>query len=161
MVDEEEWTALRACRDQINKCIETARNDKTIGATLEAKVVVHTADPCLRAALEKYADGEGGNGVDEARLLFLTSQVELVDDAELVASRCSHSLSATEPVPLTVGVTAADGIKCERCWLYSPTVAESGDSEYPGVCSRCAASLKLMEFPAVSPPAPEAEPAVL
>lgn len=35
---------------------------------------------------------------------------------------------------IAVGVMAAEGTKCERCWHYSPSVALSGDSNYPGVC---------------------------
>eukprot|EP00966_Prymnesium_polylepis_P154311 3562956-Prymnesium_polylepis.1 len=37
LTDADEWAALRACRDQVNRCIETARVDKAIGASLEAK----------------------------------------------------------------------------------------------------------------------------
>lgn len=69
-----EWSALRLCRDQVNKCIEAARVDKAIGASLEAKVAVYTDDPTLSEALRKFSDSESANGVDELRYIFLTSQ---------------------------------------------------------------------------------------
>jgi len=147
--DADEWVALRACRDQINKCIETARVDKALGASLEAKVAVFTEDPTLRAALEKYASGKDADLVDDLSYLFLTSQVEVRDSAAAAVEGASHSLSATEPVAVTIGVYAADGDKCERCWKYSPTVAEEMEGSYPGVCTRCANSLTLMKFPPV------------
>jgi len=142
----EEWAALRACRDQINKCIESARTDKAIGASLEAKVAIHTDDPTLAAALSKYAAAD--NSVDELRFLFLTSQVAIVESAAAV-EEATHSLSSTDPVAVTVGVMAADGVKCERCWHYSTDVAPSGEGNYPGVCGRCASSLAMMDFPPV------------
>jgi len=37
---------------------------------------------------------------------------------------------------VTVGVVAADGKKCERCWNYSAHVGAS--TEHPGLCERCA-----------------------
>jgi len=148
LTDADEWAALRACRDQVNRCIETARVDKAIGASLEAKVLVQTDDAALKAILEKYADGVTGNSVDDLHFLFLTSQVELVDSAAAVEAAASHSLTATEPVPLTVGVAAADGAKCDRCWHYSTDI--SVNPSYPGVCTRCADTLDLMGFAPVS-----------
>ncbi|KAL1526923.1 hypothetical protein AB1Y20_015614 [Prymnesium parvum] len=152
-VDEEEWAALRACRDQVNKCIEAARVDKALGASLEAKVLLHTDDPTLQHALQKYAGGEARNGVDELRFIFLTSQVEVLASADEVHERSAHSVSSKEPFPVSVGVAPADGTKCERCWHYSPSVAAGAGGNYPGVCSRCAGALEAMEFPAVGVPA--------
>ena len=39
-----------------------------------------------------------------------------------------------------VKVTSADGEKCERCWVYSPSVGE--DAGHPTLCSRCAAIME-------------------
>ncbi len=41
---------------------------------------------------------------------------------------------------LVVRVTAAEGEKCERCWIYSETVGS--DPEHPTLCARCAAVMK-------------------
>jgi isoleucyl-tRNA synthetase len=37
-------------------------------------------------------------------------------------------------------VSPADGQKCERCWMYSPSIG--ADSDYPDLCPRC---LKVMK----------------
>ena len=60
-----EWEALRGLRDTVNKAMEEARAAKTVGASLEAKLLVHSEDPTLRAALDKTAGAS--NGVDELR----------------------------------------------------------------------------------------------
>jgi len=155
LTDSAEWAAVRALRDEANKCIERARADKLIGASLEAKLVVHVEDEALASALSKWR-GEGAagaNGVDELRFFFLTSQVELVSSADEVKERTMYSSRSEEPAA-TLGITKAGGTKCERCWHYHEDVASS--EKYPGVCPRCADSLDLMDFPAVQL---EAEPA--
>jgi isoleucyl-tRNA synthetase len=39
----------------VNKGLEEARARKAVGASLEAKLVLHASDPVLSAALAKYA----------------------------------------------------------------------------------------------------------
>jgi isoleucyl-tRNA synthetase len=102
--------------------LETARNGKTIGGSLEAKVLLNGAHP--EAALwRKYAGS--------LPALFIVSQVEIVTPGEpLVGDVC-------------LGIARADGQKCERCWNYSTHVGESAD--YPTVCERCVAALAEIE----------------
>jgi isoleucyl-tRNA synthetase len=38
-----------------------------------------------------------------------------------------------------IGVTTADGTKCDRCWNYSDTVGTN--SEHPIICDRCVDAL--------------------
>jgi isoleucyl-tRNA synthetase len=71
------------------------------------------------------------NGIDELRYLFLASQVELIDDANLLTG-CQHQTTSAGG---KIGVTKADGEKCDRCWNYSPTVGQN--SEQPAICDRC------------------------
>ena len=75
-----EWDALRLLRDAVNKAMEGARTAKAIGASLEAKVYVHSNDPLLSAALSKYAGAS--NGVDELRYVLLVSGIEVVGSAD-------------------------------------------------------------------------------
>ena len=75
-------------------------------------------------------------------------------------AQAAHSLSVDG---FHIGVSSAEGTKCERCWSYCHTVAE-GKTEggaYPGACSRCAASLGGVGFvlPELEEPAPAADPA--
>jgi len=151
-----EWVALRALRDTANKALEEARTQKTLGASLEAKLLVHTDDPVLASALAKCS--AAGNAVDSLNFVLLTSQVEVMASADAVdAAEGVLARASDDELRLTLGIARADGTKCERCWNYSPTV---GDSErYVGVCNRCDAALDAMEFPHVtSMPTPAAAP---
>ena len=47
----QQWQAIRQVRTEVNKVLEQARTDKTIGASLEAKVLLYVADESLREQL--------------------------------------------------------------------------------------------------------------
>jgi isoleucyl-tRNA synthetase len=112
------WDHLLEMRNVVLKCLEEARNEKRIGAPLEARVVL-TASGDLAALLEQYAA--------ELPALFIVSQVEVKRAAEGA---------------LTVTVERAAGEKCERCWRY--TTDTGADSRYPTVCGRCAKAVAGM-----------------
>jgi isoleucyl-tRNA synthetase len=107
------YARLFELRGSVMKALEDARNDKLIGAGLEAKITI-TADAETKAFLESFGE--------HLRFLFIVSQVTLQEGAEL-----------------SVKVAAADGEKCERCWHYTTDVG--ADARYPGACARCAANL--------------------
>nr|MDJ0557173.1 class I tRNA ligase family protein [Microcoleaceae cyanobacterium MO_207.B10] len=76
-----------------------------------------------------------GNGVDELRYLFITSQVELLETPEKLKDVEYKSVSDA----FEIGVVKADGKKCDRCWNYSTHVGVY--SEDPTICERCVAAL--------------------
>ncbi|MDT9339196.1 hypothetical protein VV11_006870 [Trichodesmium erythraeum 21-75] len=76
-----------------------------------------------------------GNGVDELRYLFITSQVELLESPECLSNLEYKSILDS----LGIGVVKADGEKCERCWNYSTHVGDF--SEDPTICERCVVAL--------------------
>jgi isoleucyl-tRNA synthetase len=119
---DEDWTALRSVRDEVLKALEEARNNKLIGTGLEAQVAITAADPAY-GLLQRHAD--------QLRYLFIVSAVALTQSA------------GNGTGGLHVEVTKAEGLKCERCWNYSPRVGE--DKTYPTVCERCSAVLKELE----------------
>ncbi|MDB9494492.1 isoleucine--tRNA ligase [Spirulina major CS-329] len=131
------WEQLRALRDEVNKVMEQARSAKAIGASLDAKVLLYVSDATLRHTLAAMnpSDALGDIRVDALRYLFLASQVELTDSADVIAALDYHS--TTEAV--TVGITTAAGEKCDRCWNYSPTVGNAADD--PTICDRCVNAL--------------------
>jgi isoleucyl-tRNA synthetase len=45
----------------------------------------------------------------------------------------------SEETEMAVHVAAAEGEKCERCWIFDETVGQV--SEHPTFCKRCAAVL--------------------
>jgi len=106
------WDRLMQVRDVVLKFLDTARNEKLIGAPLEARVRL-SANGELYTLLEQYADELPG--------LFIVSQVEL--------DRAAGD-------ELGVQVERATGIKCERCWKYTMDVG--ADPNFPTVCASCA-----------------------
>ncbi|MEH1933678.1 MAG: isoleucine--tRNA ligase [Nostoc sp.] len=128
------WSALRQLRTDVNKVLEQARIEKLIGSSLEAKALIYVPHKQLGDAIKAF-NPVNGNGVDELRYLFLTSQVELLDSAQ--------GLQGLEYTAQTedweIGVVKADGVKCDRCWNYSTHVGES--KEHPLICDRCVAAL--------------------
>ena len=129
----EKWQTLRQIRAEVNKVLEQARAEKAIGSSLEAKVLLSVPEAELRATLQALnpADSLSGNHVDELRYLFLTSQVELLESAD----RLEGLKYTTQTANLGIGVTDADGEKCDRCWNYSIHVGES--EAHSLLCERC------------------------
>ena len=133
------WQQLRQIRSEVNVVLEKARQDKMIGASLEAKVLLYVADDNLRQQMQqmnpKTTELKENNGVDELRYLFICSQVELLESAEVL-----NGLQYCQQLEgLGIGVVKADGEKCDRCWNYSVHVGESKDD--PTICERCVEAL--------------------
>ena len=76
--------------------------------------------------------------------------MELLGSAEEVQAQAAHSLSVDG---FHIGVLPAEGVKCERCWMYSSDVAVGGT--YPGVCVRCADACAASGFVLPEPPPPD------
>ncbi|XHX79585.1 MAG: isoleucine--tRNA ligase [Stenomitos frigidus ULC029] len=133
-----QWQTLAHSRDEVNKVLEQARADKAIGSSLEAKLLLYTADEQLKETLQalNLSDSLSGNGVDELRYLFLTSQVELLDTADRITG-LKYSAQANA---LQIGVVDADGKKCDRCWHYSTHVGKA--AAHPLLCERCIPALE-------------------
>lgn len=130
------WEQLREIRAEVNKVLEQARMEKMIGASLEAKVLLYVVDEELRKQLHSFnPDSLDGNGVDELRYLFISSQVELLDSPQSLEG-LQYKLLADN---LGVGVVKAEGEKCERCWNYSTHVGEI--AEHSTICERCDSAL--------------------
>ncbi|MBO5264703.1 MAG: isoleucine--tRNA ligase [Ruminococcus sp.] len=111
------WDFIYSTRETVNKVLEEKRNEKLIGKSLEANIIIH----CGESLYEKY------NALTE----------ELKDI--LIVSGVSASKDGNDEV-LEIEVIKAEGDKCERCWSYSNTVGS--DSEHPTLCARCAAVVK-------------------
>jgi isoleucyl-tRNA synthetase len=112
----ENWDKLLPVRDQVLKALEVARQEKFIGAPLEARVRLR-AGANLYPLLEEYRA--------ELPALFIVSQVLLQNHAE---------------AELEVHVERAAGAKCERCWKYSERIGAA--PAFPTVCDACGEALK-------------------
>ncbi len=115
--DFSDWDKLIALRDTVLPALEIARQDKLIGAPLEAQVAF-TAPAELLPLLEKYRH--------ELPAIFIVSAVTLTPGETLQAA-----------------ITRAPGTKCERCWKYTLDVGSG--QQFPTVCASCAATLHELE----------------
>lgn len=132
------WAKFRQIRTEVNKVMEQARNNKMVGASLDAKTLLYVSDQELKQQLATFnpTDSLSGNRVDELRYLFLSSQVELVDSLNAIQKADYKGESDL----VAVGIVKADGVKCNRCWNYSIHVAEFPDD--PTICERCYEALQ-------------------
>ena len=112
------WAKLMAIREQVVAEIEPLRKGKQIGSSLQAKVVL--SGPARELdLLQRY--------VRDLPMLFIVSEVEL---------RAVPALdTAGSGGGVRVGIERTDGVKCERCWRYVPSVSNA--PERRGVCDRC------------------------
>ena len=150
--DEGLWATLLLIRAEVNKLLEVARNNKDLGAGLEARVLVHVsgdASPGDVAGLEAlFGDKEHElDGTDELRYLLLVSSARVAADvAQVQALGASPGgCLVTVPLPsgtgtLTIALAKAEGTKCERCWNFSPLVGKDG--HHPQLCQRCSPVIK-------------------
>ena len=125
------WDALETLRDGVNAALESARAQKKIGKSLEAKVTLVTQQPQpqldgLKAAFEnQWAD------------LFIVSQVEVKEDKGLYDTAAETTVEGVR-----VLVEEAAGQKCERCWKHDGAVGQ--DAAHPTLCPRCAQVVSKM-----------------
>lgn len=107
----QKWDRILEVRDGVLKALEEARNQKLIGQSLQAKLVIKAKGEIFELLKEN---------LEILPTVFITSQVELKE---------------TDGEELEVEVLEADGEKCERCWIYSTTVGHHHDN--PTLCERC------------------------
>jgi isoleucyl-tRNA synthetase len=111
----ENWDRLIEVRDSVLKSLETARQEKFIGAPLEAKVRL-AANGDLYPLLEEYRG--------DLPSLFIVSQIDL--------ERAEGGVRAA--------IERAAGSKCERCWKYTEDIGSN--PELPTVCAACARAIE-------------------
>ena len=114
-----DWDYLFTVRELALRQLEELRNDKTIKANLEARVIIKASGDDLKR-LAHYAD--------KLAAFFVASQVEVKQ--------------GPHDSPISFEVGKAQGVKCERCWNFSTHVGE--DATFPTVCERCSANLVVI-----------------
>jgi len=120
-----EWQTLLAVRGEVTRALEEARAQKLIGHPLDARVMISANDE-LHGLLLSYQD--------DLRSLFIVSQVVLTGSHPLPAAHISQEIAG-----LSIQVSAAEGEKCERCWVYDPGVGSH--PEHATLCPRCLAAI--------------------
>ncbi len=114
----EKWKRLLEVRGSVTKALEVAREEKLIGASLQAAVQLKANDGLYRL-LKEYET--------QLPTLFIVSEVVLENHSE---------------AELAVHVYKAAGVKCERCWKIRQDIGV--DSRYPTICGNCAPAVSEM-----------------
>jgi len=117
---EKKWEKFLNIRDEVLKALEIARKDKVIGNSLGAHLDLYPNPETARLLAE----------FDHLAELFIVSSLK-VHSAESPIPE-----DATRYEGLSIKVSAAEGEKCERCWMISPEVGKHAD--HPTLCPRCA-----------------------
>jgi isoleucyl-tRNA synthetase len=110
------WSALMRIREQALVELEKARQDKTIGKALEARLSVKGKSDVVADSLAN---------MDTLRELLNVSQLDVAP------------LDGSE---LQITVSKAGGKKCERCWHWELDVGS--DARHPIICARCAQAVE-------------------
>jgi len=150
--DSDTWTLVRKLRDDINKQMEIARNDKLIGASLDAAAFVYVEDEKDRELLKTLESDEliinpsvKTNGVDDLRTALMLSQVKIVDSPDIVKSKCDERyISNGTETNYVIGVSTASGKKCPRCWFYENNINAHG-FRFPDLCQKCNEAIDIWE----------------
>ena len=130
LADDEElsnefWTEIQSVRGAVNKLLEDARKEKTIGGALQAEVTLY-ADDALAAKINKLED--------ELRFVLITSAAVVKP-----LSDKSDTAQATDVAGLYVEVAATEAEKCDRCWHHTPDVGTIEGHEK--ICGRCVSNI--------------------
>lgn len=110
------WKHFFELREQVLPELEKARQVKTIGKALEAKLTLTGPAEALAAASPH---------LETLREILNVSQLEV-------------AVTGTAAVEITV--SKADGQKCERCWHWETDVGTHAD--HLTICGRCVAALQ-------------------
>ncbi|UXV31328.1 isoleucine--tRNA ligase [Mammaliicoccus sciuri] len=120
----EKWSKLMKLRDDVNRALEVARNEKVIGKSLEAHITLSNS--------EDFDTVEFLSQFQDLQQLFIVSKVDVVDELT----------DGEEYEYVKVKVKHADGEKCQRCWNYSDELGSVG--ELDNLCPRCQAVVKTL-----------------
>nr|WP_136250161.1 isoleucine--tRNA ligase [Ningiella ruwaisensis] len=120
-MDDAYWESVIAVKTEVNNALEQARNEKTIGSSLEAKVTVFV-NPDVKNTLAKLGD--------ELRFVLITSQADIDD----IGNRPPESKLSSDKT-MAVLIEKAEGTKCTRCWHVKKEVGEN--PKHPELCNRC------------------------
>ncbi len=110
------WNGLFALREKLLPELEKARQAKSIGKSLEARVILRGTDQLLVDAKTH---------LEYLRELANVSQLEV----ELIGNGV-----------VQVEVVRAEGQKCERCWHWETDLGQN--AEHPTLCGRCVEAVK-------------------
>jgi isoleucyl-tRNA synthetase len=122
------WSELLSIRDTASRVLEGMRKADQIGASLEAKLVIH-ADESTQSRYAEVAD--------ELRFFFITSELDLTSLAPRPDDAVKVELEGTEA---WLSASVSQGDKCVRCWHRRDDVGSH--AEHSELCGRCVGNVE-------------------
>lgn len=113
----EKWSQFMKLRDDVNRALEVARNEKVIGKSLEAHITLSNSP--------EFNTVDFLSDFNDLNQLFIVSKVDVVDELT----------DGTEYELVKVKVNHAEGEKCQRCWNYSDQLGSVNGLDH--LCPRC------------------------
>lgn len=108
---------LLQLRTDVNLALEKARNDKLIGKSLEAKVII-----TLKKSYEQLET------ISNLSKILIVSEVEIIDEVNKLQNEYDTSF---------INIIKKEGIKCCRCWIIVDKIEIINE-----ICLRCQRVLK-------------------
>ena len=120
---EDKWSKIIDVRNDVNKALEPARNEKLIGKSLDADVTIYAKGEILELL----------KAIDEKELaeIFITSK------ATVKAEDAPDTAGSGDVSKVLVEVDKNE--KCGRCWIHSETVGTIPG--FDGICADCVKKL--------------------
>lgn len=119
--EERKWDAFLEVRDEVLKAMEEARRNKVFGNSVDAKLALY---PQTEEVAKTLA------AMDDLADLFI------VADVELHAHGVAAPAEAAQLEGISAVVSAAEGVKCERCRVVKQDVGSR--ESHASICGRCA-----------------------
>ncbi|MEM9101801.1 MAG: isoleucine--tRNA ligase [Pseudomonadota bacterium] len=116
-----DWNKILQVKTEVNKAIEHARKNKTLGGSLEASVTLYVSADWLNI-LTKL-----GN---ELRFVLITSEAVVSPIEQTNKDAVKTDLDGVE-----IMLTKMDAKKCSRCWHRRDDIGQN--LAHPELCSRC------------------------
>jgi isoleucyl-tRNA synthetase len=117
----EVYDSLYSIKPLVSRMIEDARNNNTVGSSLECKLDILCNDQ-LYTKLNSISD--------ELKFVFIVSECTL----RLGNDNDSYSMDK-DSYKLSISISKSQNEKCERCWHLNETVGTIED--HPTICKRC------------------------
>jgi isoleucyl-tRNA synthetase len=114
------WESFLKLRDNVLKALEEARNEKIIGKSLTAKVILYVNDE-TKELLDSVKE--------DLKQLFIVSGFEIGGSA---SEAPDHALKFENNA---IVIEKAEGETCDRCWTVTTEVGQ--DPDHPTLCPRC------------------------
>ena len=122
--EERFWERVMEVRTLVSRELESLRNNKVIGANLDAEVTLYVPE----ALHHELAPLSG-----ELRFVLITSEALIRSVAD--APQGATAINLDDGTQMLISVAASEHTKCPRCWHRRPDIGFSKD--YPELCARC------------------------